>query len=304
MESRNGVAAAIASRGLGAAQTFADEMGIERAYGSYAELIADPDIDAIYNPLPNHLHAEWSIAAAEAGKPVLCEKPLAIDAAEAQRMVDAFKARGVLLAEAFMWRYHPQTAMVKHLLDDGVIGALRIMRSAFTFYMTPERRAEDIRMLPEMAGGSLMDVGCYCVNTMRFMTGEEPDRLTAIALWEPGGVDHNFVGTLGFPSGVLGHFDCGFVTTFHQDYELLGDAGRMYVESAFVAEPDQVRTIHVWRGDDHEAVQVPAANQYTLMVEDFADALIEGREPRFGAQDAVENMRALDRLYESARSAS
>lgn len=300
-ESKNGVVAAIASRGIERAQEAADELGIPRAYGSYEALLADPEIDAIYNPLPNHMHAEWSIKAAEAGKATLCEKPLASNADEAQQMVDAFRQRGILLAEAFMYRFHPQTERVKALIDEGAIGAIKILRASFTFYMQAERRATDIRMKPEMAGGSLMDVGCYCINVMRLMTGEEPEQVTGSALWGPSGVDDNFVGTLRFGSGALGHFDCGFDATFDSSFEIRGDAGRVLVEHGFVNDPDADRAFHLWRGDTYERIDVPAANHYVRVVEDFADAMIHGRAPRFDAQDGVENMRVMDRLYASAR---
>src|SRR5690606_4118752 len=153
------------------AQQFAQQLNIPRAYGSYEELLADPDIDAIYNPLPNSEHALWSLRAAEAGKPMLCEKPLASNAAEAQGMVVAFKARNILFAEAFMYRFHPQTQHVMTLLKDGAIGRLTAMYAVFTFPISSE---DNIRLSAPLAGGALMDVGCYCVNVMRLMAGEEP----------------------------------------------------------------------------------------------------------------------------------
>ena len=152
-----------------------------------------------------------------------------------------------------------------------------------------------------MAGGSLMDVGCYCVNAMRLMIGAEPQRVTASARWGKSGVDENLAGTLEFPSGILGHFDCGFDAVFESSYEIRGDEGRLWVEKGFVANPDEEQTIHLWRGDTHEVISVPGVDHYQLMVEDFADALINKRAPRFDPQDGVENMRVLDRLYASAR---
>ncbi|MBN1428638.1 MAG: Gfo/Idh/MocA family oxidoreductase [Anaerolineae bacterium] len=299
--SNNGMVAAIASRGIKRAQAVAREMDIPRAYGSYEELLADPDIDAIYNPLPNHLHAPWSIKAAEAGKPTLCEKPFAGDAAEAQEMVDVFKSRNILLAEAFMYRFHPRTQRAKQLVDEGVVGKVKLMQASFSFLMSPDRRAGDVRMKKEMAGGALMDVGCYCVNVIRLMLGEEPERVTASAVWADSGVDMNMVGTLKFPSGALAHFGCGFDAVPDSNYEILGDEGQILVESGFVATANAEQVIHVWRGDKHEVITIPGVDHYQLMVEDFADALISGRPPRFDPQDAAENMRVLDRLYISAR---
>jgi len=299
--SKNGVVRAIASRGVERAQEVAGELNIPHAYGSYEELLADPDIDAIYNPLPNHMHASWSIKAAEAGKPMLCEKPFASDAAEAQQMVDVFKNQNILLAEAFMYRFHPRTQRVKQLVDEGAVGDIQMMKATFSFLMSPERRPDDIRLKKEMAGGALMDVGCYCVNVIRLMAGEEPKRVTASAKWADDGVDMNLVGTLEFPSGALAHFGCGFDAIFNSSYEILGNEGRILVEAGFVAEPDATQTVHVWRGSKHEAITIPGVDHYQLMAEDFADALLNGRPPRYDPQDAVENMHVLDRLYVSAR---
>ena len=163
---------AVASRNLDRAQKAAKEMNIPTAYGSYQELLADPNIDAIYNPLPNSLHKVWSLKAAEAGKPVLCEKPLAADADDAQAMVDAFAERDILFAEAFMYRFHPQTDKVIALIEEGAIGEIHLINASFTFAL---KNDNNIRLSETLAGGALMDVGCYCVNMMRYITGEEPD---------------------------------------------------------------------------------------------------------------------------------
>jgi len=294
---RNLEVAAVASRSLEKAQAFAKEMDIPKAYGSYDELLADPNVDAIYNPLPNSLHAEWSIKCAEAGKPCLCEKPLASNAAEAQTMVDAFAKRNLLFAEAFMYRFHPQTQHVKQLVESGAIGDLREIQSSFSFVIADEN---DIRLSKPLAGGALMDIGCYCVNVMRFMTGEEPDDVKAIARVGAPGVDEAMSGVLSFPSGVLGHFDCSFRLQFTHTYELRGTKGRIQVEQAFVVPPDRDNVIACWRGSGYEEIRIPPANSYTLMAEDFADALLNSRPPKFPPQDAVRNMQALDKLYASA----
>jgi predicted dehydrogenase len=295
---RNLEVTAVASRSLERAQAFAKEMDIPKAYGSYDELLADPNVDAIYNPLPNSLHAEWSIKCAEAGKPCLCEKPLASDAAEAQTMVDAFAKRNLLFAEAFMYRFHPQTQQVKQMVETGVIGDLREMYAAFSFVIQSE---DNIRLSKPLAGGSLMDVGCYCVNVMRLMTGVEPDDVKAIArVGQQSGVDEALSGVLSFPSGALGHFDSSLRLQFTHTYELRGTKGRILVEQAFVVPPDRDTVICCWRGSGYEEIRVPPANSYTLMGEDFADALLNSRPPKYLPQDAVRNMQALDRLYTSA----
>ena len=296
-QTRNGRVVAVASRSLDRARAYADELGIPTAYGSYEELIASPDVDAIYNPLPNSEHAVWSIRCAEAGKPTLCEKPLARDAAEAQGMVDAFAARGVLFAEAFMYRFHPQTPRVKQMLDDRAVGDVRVVQSTFTF---APRREDDIRLSKPLAGGSLMDVGCYCVNVMRFMLGTEPTKARAqAAIGARSQVDEMLTGVLSFPGDVLGHFDSGLRVQHTQNYELRGTRGRIRVEPGFGMPKDAETVIHYWHEDSCEEIRIPPANSYILMAEDFADALLDGRPPRFAPQDAVENMRVIDSLYAS-----
>ena len=295
---RNLEVTAVASRSLDKAQAFAKEVGIPTAYGSYEELLADPNVDAIYNPLPNSMHAEWSIKCAEAGKPTLCEKPLASDAPEAQTMVDAFARRNLLFAEAFMYRFHPQTQKVKQLLTDGAIGEVREMNAAFSFVITDE---DNIRLSKPLAGGSLMDIGCYCLNVMRFLTGEEPDQVEAIArVGVRSGVDEYLSAVISFPSGVLGHFDSSFRLHWTHTYEVRGTEGRIVVEQGFVVPPTSETAIRYWHGDEYQEITIPAANSYTLMGEDFADALLNNRPPMFPPQDAVRNMEAIDRLYAAA----
>jgi D-xylose 1-dehydrogenase (NADP+, D-xylono-1,5-lactone-forming) len=298
-QSSNGEVVAVASRSLDKAQRFAAERNIPRAYGSYEELIADPEIDAIYNPLPNSEHAVWSIRCAEAGKPVLCEKPLAKDAAEAQTMVDTFAARGVLFAEGFMYRFHPQTVKVKEMLVSGAVGQMTVMNSSFTFAIRSE---DNIRLNASLAGGGLMDVGCYCLNVMRLMSGEEPSHGHAVARFgRQSGVDEQLAAVVGFPSGVVGHLDCGVRALRTHTYEIRGTEGRILVEKGFVMEPHEEPVIRWWHGDEYEEIKMPAVNHYTLMAEDFADALLNHRPPRHAPQDGVANMRAIDMLIASAR---
>lgn len=298
-QSRNGRVLAVASRDLNRAKAFADDLNIPRAYSSYEELIADPDIDAIYNPLPNSMHAEWSIRCAEAGKPTLCEKPLASNAAEAQKMVDAFASRDVLFAEAFMYRFHPQTQKVKALVDSGGVGQINVISSTFSFAIRPGDD-ENIRLSRPLAGGALMDVGCYCINVMRLMTGEEPQGAHAFAdIGSETQVDETLTGALQFPSGAVGHFDCSLRTSFAHTYEIRGTTGRIRVAEAFVMPADKDVVIEHWDGSSHSRITIAAANSYTLMVEDFAAALIEGRPPRYAPQDGVANMKVIDTLVAS-----
>jgi xylose dehydrogenase (NAD/NADP) len=302
-QSKNGAVVAVASRSLDSAQAFADEIGIPQAFGSYEAMLDSGEVDAVYNPLPNHLHAEWSMAAADRRIPVLCEKPLAMDAAQAQQMVDYFDEKDVLLGEAFMWRFHPQHAVVKQLIADGEIGEVKVMNASFSFIIGDET---NIRLNPDWGGGALWDVGCYCINGMRIILGEEPDGGHAFARFgKTSMVDENVSAVLSFPFGVIGHFDCGFRAHRTNFYDIRGTHGRIRVEPSFIPDPTEPTTVHVWRGEndaEHEAIEVEAVNQYTLMVEDFADAVLNKRPFRYPIQDAVKNMIVLDNLLSSAKS--
>jgi predicted dehydrogenase len=300
--SNNGRVAGIASRDAAKAREVADQLGIEKSYGSYLELLNDPDIDAIYNPLPNDGHAPLSIAALKAGKHVLCEKPLALNAEQVIPMIAAAKDAGKLLMEAFMWRYHPQHARAKALIDDGEIGIPNLIEAAFTYAMGWDV-TQNVRLKPELGGGGLWDVGCYCVNSIRLISGQEPSRVSGFqTLGQNSGVDESFVGIMEFPSGLLAHFECGMRSSARQSYTVTGDKGRLTVQAAF--RPDQsTPTIEIDYGASNkgERIVIPDANQYTLMVEDFADAILHNRPPRYPMEDGLRNMRILDALALSAR---
>lgn len=301
--SRNGEVVAVASRREESARAFAEQNRIPRIFGSYEALIEDPEIDAIYIPLPNSLHAEWSIRCAEAGKPTLCEKPLASNAAEAQKVVDVFRARDVPLAEAFMYRFHPRTERVKDIVSRGAVGELHLIDAVFSFKI---RRTGDVRLQPQMAGGALRDLGVYCVNVMRLMTDEEPDHVNAIGHFGlDSGVEEWAVGSLRFPSGVLGSFGCGMRSYRTHGYLLRGSEGTIIVQDGFGPDGDQVTEIVVKRDNgklrETIRIEIPAVDQFQLMVEDFADALLDNRPPRFAPEDAVANMKVLDRLQASIR---
>ncbi len=296
-QSRNGAVVAIASRTQERAQQAADALGIPRAHGSYEALLADPEIDAVYNPLPNSMHAEWSIRCAEAGLPVLCEKPLAVDAAGAESMVVAFAKRDLLLAEGFMYRFHPQTQKVLDLLRGGAIGDLVLVTASFDF---PINLADlgNIRLSKELEGGALMDIGCYCVSATRLMTGEEPVAARAVSrTGDVSGVNEVLGGVLDFPSGAIGIIDCSLRNHRVQSYDLRGTLGRIRVETAFVTQPDEETVIETWGGGgEYSRTTIPPANSYTLMAEDFADALLHDRPPLYPPGDGVANMRAIDML--------
>lgn len=292
----NGEVVAVASRSADRAQQFAQETHIPTAHGSYEALLADEQVDAIYIGLPNSMHHEWAIKCAEAGKATLCEKPLAANAQEAQEMVDAFAERNLLFAEAFMYRFHPQNQRVQQMLQDGAVGTVHTINAVFTFPLSDEG---NIRLSKELAGGSLMDVGCYCINSMRFLTGEEPITGQALAVY--GAVDERMSGTLQFPSGILGHFDSSLRTHRSHWYEVRGSDGRIVVPESYVPEPETMTVIYHEQGDTTETIEIPPTDHYQLMVEDFADALLNQRPPRFPAQDAVRNMQVIDMLSASAK---
>ena len=288
--SQTGVVSAIASRDADRAAEVASRFGIPRAHGTYEGLLADPDVDAIYNPLPNSLHAEWSIRAARAGKHVLCEKPLARDADESQTIVDAAAAAGVFLQEAFMYRFHPQIERVRQLVRDGTVGRLWLVRSGFSFTVGSEN---DIRLIPELGGGGLLDVGCYCVNISRLLLGE-PQAVHAAAVYERG-VDVRLAGMLVFGGGTAALLDCGLRAPDRQFCEVLGEEGVITLPRPFLPGEDPA-VIFVRRKGQEERIEIPGTDQYARMIDHFGECVLTGGRPHFPPEDAVANMRILDRL--------
>ena len=291
---------AVSSRDRGRAEDYAAQHGIERAYGSYEAILEDDDVEAVYIPLPNSLHVEWTLRALEAGKHVLCEKPFSRRPDEAERAFDFAESAGLVLSEGFMYRHHPQTARIAELVAEGVIGRLRIVRAAFSFPLAAVHGPEDSRFRPELDGGALMDVGCYCVNTIRFLAGE-PERVSAEQVVGPSGVDVVFAATLSLADAVVGHFDCAFVTPRRGELEVVGEEGVLAVADPWhVYEPG----IELRRADGVEHVAVEPANSYRLELENVGDA-IRGQAPLLlGRDDAVSQARAIDALYRAAEAAA
>ncbi|HWI62865.1 MAG TPA: Gfo/Idh/MocA family oxidoreductase, partial [Symbiobacteriaceae bacterium] len=292
---------AIASRELATAEAARAKLGLARAYGSYAELVADPEIDAVYIPLPNHLHAEWTIAAAQAGKHVLCEKPLAMDAAEAIRMVNACREAGVHMAEAFMYRHHPRYKRVREIIASGEIGDVRVIRGAFTF--NNGAAAENVRFHRDMGGGGLYDVGCYPISAARYILGCEPEAITAQAFFSPrhDNVDMMLSGLLEFPGNVALTFDCGMWAYARNTLEILGTLGMIELPSAFIWRGPDVNALHVTVGGEKRVEPAADLDHYTLMADEFAKVVLDGRPPRFPAEDAIAQMRILEAGLKSAR---
>ena len=292
----------IASRAPGRAAAVAAELEIPRSYGSYAELLADPDIDAVYIPLPNHLHARWTIEAARAGKHVLCEKPLAMTAADAETMIDASREAGVLLMEAFMYRLHPSWVAVRELVAAGRIGRLRAVDSWFSYYNDDPTNIRNIR---ETGGGALFDIGCYSVNLSRMLFGGEPDRVKATVIRDPAsGVDVLTSGILAFGQGVA-TFTCSTRTEPDQRVDIYGDSGRISIEIPFNIPPDRPTRVSVIAGGDPpvapaaEVLTFETADPYGVEVELFGAAVLAGGPVPVHPEDAVANLRVIERLFAS-----
>ena len=298
--SRNGKVLALASRALERAQMLAQEHAISVAYGRYDELLEDPAVEAVYIPLPNHLHREWTLRAIRAGKHVLCEKPLALNAGEAQEMLEAAENAGVLLMEAFMYRFHPRSRRIKALVDQGTIGDPRLIRVAYCF-KHPD--PTDIRFQPEMGGGALLDVGCYGVSVARWMLGAEPEVVQADAEYGPSGVDVTTIGLLRFPEGQLAVVEASFVTALQQTYTIVGTEGAIELpHDAFVPwEKDAKFRLRGMDDEQGKLETIPGADEYQLMVEHFADAALGRGRLEFSPEGSLANMQVLDALARAAR---
>jgi xylose dehydrogenase (NAD/NADP) len=300
-ESETGEVISIASRTLEKAQQTAEELNIETAYGSYEDLLADPNVDSVYLPLPNHLHKEWTIRAAEAGKHVLCEKPIALNAKEAQEMVEACKKANVVLAEAFMYRYHPRYKILADVIQSGEIGDLRGIHANFTF-----NNAEDqgnVRYKKEWGGGSLYDVGVYPISVARMLLEQEPKAATVHALFSDkhGDVDMMASGLLEFNHGVALTFDCGMWAAGRNRLEVIGTEGTIEVPSAFVVQHNQEDNFFVINREGRREVEVPKLNHYALQADAFGRRLLSGEPLPFPATDSILNMKVLDACLTSAR---
>ena len=285
----------VASRSAERVRAYADQWEIPVAYGSYEAMLADPQIDAVYIPLPNHLHVAWTLNAIDAGKHVLCEKPIALTPADVDRVAAAAVDRSVIVAEAFMYRHHPLTLRVAELVAQGQVGRLRAIRGAFTFLLS---RDNDVRMVPEWGGGSLWDVGCYPVSYARLLAGE-PVAVTAQAVRHQTGIDLAVAGTLLFADGVVAVFDCGFGAHFRTVVEISGTDGVITLETPF--KPGADAALRLTRGDDAQTVVVPGEPLYLGEIQDLEAAVMDGRATRVTLDDSRGNVATLVALHEAAR---
>ena len=288
---------AVASRSLETANAYAKEKKISRAYGSYEALLTDPEIDVIYNPLPNYLHAEWTIKAMEAGKHVLCEKPLALSVEEVDAIRAAANKHGRIVAEAFMYRHHPQTLKVQELVKSGSIGSLKLIRGSFSFVIS---REEDIRLLdPAMGGGSIWDIGCYPISYARTVAGENPLEVFGWQATGRTGIDETFVGQMRFAGDIQAQFDSSFVIPFHSSMEIVGSEGTLSIPKPF--KPGVNESILLTHEEETETIKVEGQELYLGEVEDMADAILLGCDPRIPLQDSRANVAVIAALLESAR---
>ena len=294
--SKNSEIVAISSRGEAKARVAADQHGIPSWYGSYEELLADPDLDAVIKPLPNSLHCEWTIKAAEAGKHVLCEKPLSVTVDEARRMIDSAKSNDVVLVEAFTHRWNPHMRTARRLIAEGAIGYVTGMDSSLTVSVTepegPTRYSKDL------AGGTLMDGGCYAVYACRFALGAEPIRAAGMAYDSGGyGVETTFTGLLEFPGGAIARVSSSFEQPRRIELTVYGSEGRIIIPNMF----DDSGPLIVTQGDERRVEATPAPDRFRVQLEEFSNCVLTGKQPEFPAEDGMRNMAAIVALLSAAR---
>jgi predicted dehydrogenase len=288
--------AAVASRDQARAEAYAREHGIATAYGSYEALLADPSIDAVYISLPNGLHCEWSIRSLEAGKHVLCEKPMSTDPSAVAAVFDVAEAQGLVCMEAFMWRHNPQTRRLEQLVAGGAIGELRVIRSDFGFTLDPG--SGDVRLSQDLEGGALADLGCYCISATRLLAGE-PESVVARQVLAPSGVDLRIGGTLAHAADVLAELYCGFDLPRRHALEVIGSEGSILVEDPWHCLRVGLR---LTRGSELETIEIEQANSYRLELENLSRAIRGEEAPLLGRDDAMGQARTIAALRQAARS--
>ncbi|MBI4732168.1 MAG: Gfo/Idh/MocA family oxidoreductase [Chloroflexi bacterium] len=295
-KSRRNTLLAVASRDLPTAEAYARKHKIKRAHASYADLLADPDIDVVYNPLPNHLHAEWTVKAVKAGKHILCEKPLALSVDEVDAISAAAEKYGRVVVEALMYRSHAQTLKVREIVQGGKLGQVKVVRGSFTY---PGTDADNYRLKPEMGGGCLWDVGVYPLSFTRFMLGAEPLEVFGWQTLGATGVDESFAAQLRFPDGVHLQMDCSMALPYHVFMEIVGDEAALVIPQPF--NPGLKNALYLTRKGKTETIQVNGAGTYVGEVEAMADAILEGAPPAVPLADSRGTVAAIQALFESAR---
>ena len=302
--SKNGVVVGIASRTEAKAREYADKYDLPQAFSNYDALLASPNISAVYIPLPNSLHHEWTLKALQAGKHVLCEKPLAVTAAECEEIGRVADEKGLKVLEGFMYRFHPRFELLQKLLGRGVVGDLKFIRVAHSFAAEGD---ENIRWFSALGGGALLDTGCYCVNVSRMVVQQEPVKVSAFANYidaaDEGRVDTSAAGLLRFPGGGVALFDCGVTLERRNLLEITGTGGRLYLDNPFsLIDEDSVIEEHHF-GQDTLTHRVEGENHFVRMVEHFAESVLNDAPLRYNVTDAVSNLRALEALARAAERA-
>jgi len=304
-KSRNGLVHALATRSPADAAAVVAKNGIKNVYDGYDAVLADPAVDAVYVPLPNHMHLPWTLKALSAGKHVLCEKPLACDAGEAREMAARAKETGLLLMEAFMYRFHPRSRHIKQIVNQGEIGNPCLVRSAFCYNMDEDilRSGDNARLKPDMGGGALLDVGCYSVSVARWLMGTEPTAVQAQAVYHSAGVDMHLVGTLRFEREKFAMLEASFISALQQTYTVVGSDGAIDLpHNAFIPwEKDAGYTLRKKDDAVGEEHVIQGADEYQLMVEHFSDAVLGQTALDHTPDDSIANMRVLDALAQAAK---
>lgn len=296
-----GEVTAVGSRDSGRAAAYAAEHHIRTSFASYEALVAAPDVDVIYIGTPNHLHVPWTIRALEAGKHVLCEKPIALAAHEVDEIADACRRTGRIAVEGFMYLHHPQILRTLELVGSGTLGPLELINGTFSFLLTNEG---DVRVDPAMGAGSLWDVGCYPVSMARRIVGQEPDRVSAWARFDERGVDRTFLGRLHFPGGPLAQFDSGFAAPHRERIEIVGRDASLVLDHPFLPPPyGPPASLTMWRDEEPTAIDVPEADQVLAEVEDLTAAILDGTPPRVNLAFSRGNVATLSDLDRAARPA-
>ena len=294
--------AAVASRDPGHAQDYARKWDIPRAHGSYQALLDDPDVDVIYNALPNALHCEWTVKAADAGKHVLCEKPLTLSVEEVDRIIEAAERNGVVVLEAFMYRYHPQTFKVQELIREGAIGDLRVVHASFSWTLeSPEGGAPHMLLDPALGGGSLWDVGCYPVSFAQALVGADPVEVFGWQVLSDTGVDLTFAGQMRFANGALAQFHSSFQAPERWGAEVVGSQGTLHLNEPWRHQPEEPAVIRLRREDGEELVEVEDVDAYLCEVEAIADCILEGAKPPYSLSESRGNVASITALLQSAR---
>ncbi len=294
--SKNSTLLAVASRSKEKGEAYAREWGIPHYHSSYEALLADPDIDVVYNSLPNSLHAEWSIKAMQNGKHVLCEKPIATRTEDVDAIARTAEQTGMVITEAFMYRHHPQTLLVKQMVDGGELGNIRLIRGSFCYF---NRRADDTRFDPALGGGCLWDIGCYPVGYARYLVGNEPLVVYGQQVTGATGVDVLFAGQLLFPGEVMCQFECSFITVYKVQMEIMGDKGRIIIPEPY--KPGKRDEITFQHDGKSKTLKIKGADLYLGEIQDMENAILLGTAPRISLADSRGNIVTLEALLESAR---